>query len=151
MNNHIVELARQFKEVRDEHAAQETFLKALTKKWDELEAALLEAMIDEGVNSVDVDGVGKLSMRTENYLSVNAANTDQFYSYLKLSGNGALLKEYVNPRTLSAWLKAHLAEVSQQFKLNGPVDDIEARDMALEFLNKQGASYFTKRGISVRK
>lgn len=151
MNNKIVELLREFKSVKDEYEQAEAVLKILTTKWDQAEAALLEAMVEEGVSSFNVEGIGTASMRTENYLSVNAANTEQFYQYLKLSGNGALLKESVNPRTLQAWLKQHLQDVIAQFETDDGIDSVDARDKALEFLNKQGASYFTKRGIALRK
>lgn len=151
MNNNIVQLIREFQAVKEEYEKAEAVLKILTTKWDQAEADILEAMIEEGVSSVNVDGIGTASMRTENYLSVNAANTEQFYQYLKISGNGALLKESVNPRTLQAWLKQHLVDLSEGFETATNIDKVSARDKALEFLKEQGANYFTKRGISVRK
>lgn len=150
MDQKVIEFAKEFKRLKDEHDELSAKLKEVSTAWDAVEAALLDAMVEEGVNSIDLDGIGKLSMRTENFLSVNSANTAQFYEYLKLSGNGALLKESVNPRTLTSWLKGHLAELIEQAQNNG-VDIVEARENALQFLNAKGASYFTKRGISLRK
>lgn len=150
MNQTILELSRKFKLLKQQSEEQAEKLKAVNKEWADCEEQLLAAMVEEGVNSVDIAGVGKLSMRTENYLSVTAANTESFYLYLKESGNGALLKESVNPRTLQAWLKQHFIDVQAKFIETKGLDEISARDEALKFLNQKGANYFTKRGIALR-
>ncbi len=150
MNPTIIELGRKFKELKERSEKEKEILKATDAEWDECEQQLLAALVDEGVNSIDVDGIGKLSMRTENYLSVTAAHTEGFYTYLKLSGNGALLKESVNPRTLQAWLKGHLADMQEKYETQDGLDKVEARNAALKFLNEKGASYFTKRGIALK-
>ena len=150
MDQKIIAFAKEFKRLKDEHDELSGKLKEIDTLWSAAEAALLDAMLEEGVNSIDLGGVGKLSMRTVNYLSVNAANTEQFYQYLRLSGNGALLKESVNPRTLTAWLKSHLEELIAGANNNG-MDAVDARTASLEFLKTKGASYFTKRGIALRK
>lgn len=150
MNPTIQSLARQFKELKDRYESHEDQLKALGREWEEIETKLLEAMVEEGVNSIDVQDVGKISMRTENYLSVNAENAPHFYEYMRLSGHGAMIKEYVNPRTLTSWLKTHLAEIQEGYLSKQDMDEFEARDAALAFLKEKGANYFTKRGLSLR-
>jgi hypothetical protein len=150
MNNQIVELGRKFADLKAKSEEAADALKEINAEWDEAEKALLEAMVEEGVKSVAIDGLGLFSMRVKNYLSVNAANKPGFYVYLKESGNGSLLKEEVNPKTLTAFLNGHVEELIKKLQKEGK-DPVEARKEALEFLNKKGASYFTDRGIALTK
>lgn len=147
----ITELAKRYDELQTKHEEQSDILKAISTEWEALETELLEAMAEEGVNSVRLDGIGLISMSVSNYLSVNAANKPGFYEYLKAAGHGGLLKEEVNPKTLTAFLKGHLEELIKGFQENYDMDTVAARDAALIFINDKGASYFTKRGISLRK
>lgn len=150
MTPQITKLATKFKELRAQSEEQTKALKELNLEWEAVEKELLEAMAEEGVRSVDIEGLGKFYMTTKNYLSVNIANKPSFYDYLQESGNGNLLKLDVNPRTLTAFLKGHLEELISQ-KVQGGLDQIEARNQALEFLNKKGASYFVDRGVSFKE
>lgn len=146
----IKELAQRFVELKAASEELGDKLKEVNAAWTEVETQLLEAMVEEGVNSVKLAGLGHFIMSTKNYLSVNAANKPGFYAYLKESGNGALLKEEVNPRTLTAFLKGHLEEVAKRIADDYNLDNVEARNKALEFLNQKGASYFSERGITLR-
>lgn len=149
MNKLILELSHKFRELKFKSEEQAKVLKEINAEWDECEQALLGAMVEEGVNSLDIVGVGKIVMRTENYLSVTQANTDNFYAYLKESGNGDLLRESVNPATLKSFLKQHLVDVQMQLIEKQGLDEITARDEAVKFLNSKGASSHTKRGVSI--
>jgi hypothetical protein len=151
MNEKLTALARAFSAVRLQLDEANDAIKNLENLVSERERDLLEAMVEEGVKSVSIDGVGLLSLKTTNYLSVNSANKEEFYKYLQESGNGSLLKLDVNPRTLSAFLKNHLEELIRTECAASGKDEIDARNECLEFLNKKGASYFTKHGISLRK
>lgn len=150
MNASINALAKKFFALKAKHEAAADALKAIGAEWEEAEQALLAAMVDEGTNSISIAGMGMFVMTTKNYLSVNAASKPQFFQYLKKAGHGALLKEDVNPRTLTAFLKGHLEEVTQKYVAAGK-DAVEARNEALKYLNSQGASYFSDRGVSFRK
>lgn len=150
MSQKLTDIAKRYKELQDKHEAKNEELKAIGKDWTACETELLEAMVDEGVNSIKIDGVGLLSMRTKNYLNVNAANKPSFYEYLQASGNGGLLKLDVNPRTLTAFLGDHLQELIKAKVQAEGKDEIEARNEALEFLKSKGAAYFSERGISLR-
>jgi hypothetical protein len=150
MAQDITSLARQYAEAKKRHDDQKSALDAISLEWTEIENQLLEAMVEEGVKSVLIDGLGLFSMATTSYLSVNAANKPLFYPYLKDSGHGSLLKEEVNPRTLTAFLKEHLVEVTRRYEEQG-MDGIDARNEALKFLSDKGASYFTKREVRMTK
>jgi deoxyribodipyrimidine photolyase len=150
MNTRIVELTKKFSEIKAEHEELENKLKEAATKWSEIETELLSAMIEEGVNSVDIDGLGRFSLRTRNYLSVNSANKERFFEYLKETGNDHLLKLDVNPRTLTAFLNDHLESLIQQKVSEFEGDTVAAREKMLAFLNEKGASYFTKRDIAMQ-
>ena len=151
MNQTSIALAKEFrdaKNISDDLTAQ---LKKVDADWGEIETKLLDAMVEEGVRSVDIEGVGKLSMRVTNYLSVNAANKPRMFEYLKATGNGALIKEDVNPKTLTSFLGKHLEELIAVEMNEDKLDLVQARTKALGLLQAEGASYFTKRGIALGK
>lgn len=150
MNTQLVELGKKFFELKTKYEEQDKALKELGAQWEVVETELLETMSEEGVNSINIDGLGLFSMSTRNMLSVNAANKEQFWKYLQDSGNGHLLKLDVNPRTLTAFLGEHLTALIEAKKSEGKME-FEAREEMLKFLNEKGASYFVKRGISFRK
>lgn len=146
----LVVMSKELHALRKDIAAKKQALSDLNTAKDKLETELIEAMAEAEVNSVSIDGLGLFSMTTTNYLSVNAANKVRFYSYLKESGHGGLLKEEVNSATLTAFLKGHLIEVTKKFVESDDLEEFDARKKALEYLNGKGASYFSERGVSVR-
>ncbi len=150
MSKQIVELAKKYKDFDARHKAASAALKLLNEEWGECEVELLEAMVEDGVNSVKLEGVGNFSMATKAFLSVTAANKPSFFIYLKKTGNGGLLKEDVNSATLSSFLKDHLEQLVRD-KVNSGKDEVDARKEVLEYLNKQGASYHTERQIRMLK
>jgi hypothetical protein len=150
MNAALTQLAKEFAELKSKYDEQKELLEKIGLQWTDCENRLLDAMVEEGVSSLKIDGIGTLSMRTSNYLSVNAANKPGFYEYLQEAGHGGLLKLDVNPKTLTAFLKSHLDELIDKATQEGK-DMLEARNHALEFLKNKGAAYFSKKEISLRK
>lgn len=150
MNQNLVDLAKRYYELQTKHEALSAEIKALGETWTVCETELLDALADEGVSSIKLDGVGLVSMRTQNILSVNAANMDGYFEYLRSINKEDLIKPYINPRTNSAFLKEHLDSIIVQLENDGQ-DPIDAKEKALQFLNSKGASYFVKRGIALKK
>jgi hypothetical protein len=150
MNAQIIKLGHEYKALKVSHDELTEKLKETDANWQDIETQLLDAMVDEGVKSIDIEGVGKLSMRVTNYLSVNAASKPKFFEYLKASGNGDLLKLDVNPRTLTAFLGKHAEELEAEIIKNDGLDQVSARTLALDRLKAEGANYFTKRDIALR-
>lgn len=150
MNQNLLDKAKEFRALKDEYEEKNKALKELGDKWDEVEKELIQLMLDDCINSIDVDGVGKVSLATTSYLSVNAANKPQFFDYLQESGNGGLLKLDVHPKTLTSFLGEHRDNLVKDFMAKG-FDEVDAKAKALEFLNEKGANYFVKRGIQLRK
>lgn len=174
MNKEIVELGRKFKECKLKADQLKADLDAANAEWSEVENDLIEAMKDEGVGSIKIDGVGLLMMRRKSYLSVNAANKPTFFEYLQASGNGDLLKLDVHNATLTAFLKKHQEELSVQFQAGGlsaeqaallasvegcedavkavgkPLDEMAADEIAMKLLKSRGAAVFEKTDIALK-
>lgn len=150
MNTKIQELSFEFRACKNEVTRLKEELKKAEEEWDSVEQRLLFEMVEEGVNSVSFEGLGRLSMVTKNHLSVTAANKPEFFKYLRESGNGGLLKEDVNAMTLTAFLKTHLEEMIAKNQAELGMDIVEARRCALDMLNGRGASYFSKKTVTFK-
>lgn len=149
MNTRIIELGKQFKELKRQHAEISNDLKVIATEWTEVENSLIEAMVEEGVKSVNLDGVGMFTVRTTNFLSVTADKKAGFFEYLQESGNGGLLKLDVHPATLKSFLSEHLQFLTQE-KIAAGMDEMEAKNEALSTLESKGAGFFTKRDIAMK-
>jgi hypothetical protein len=150
MNQNLIDLAKRYSEVQAQSEELSAQLKTVNETWAQVENELLDALAEEGVSSIKLDGIGLVSMRVQNILSVNAANMDGYFAYLKEIGKDDLIKPYINPRTNSAFLKEHLDTLISLREEHG-MDLMEAREDAVKFLNLKGASYFVKRGIALKK
>lgn len=143
------EICKQLLEVKAKHEAASDALKQINLEWSAIESTLIEAMAEEGVASVKLADGTLLSLTTKNRLSVTQANMELFIPYLKEHGHGGLLKEYVAPQTLTAFLKTHLQEIKQRF-IDGGQDEFDAAKEALEVLKCNGVSYFSEKTIAIR-
>ncbi len=146
MTNEIVDLARRFYALKTTHAELKTKLDAIDKEWVAIENDLMEAMVEEGVSTIKVDGAGKFTLASEHYFSATVENKPEVFEYLKKNGHGALIKEDVNARTLSAFCKNMLTEMALSEIRNG-VSSMEAEASAIEKMKNIGFNYFRKRTI----
>lgn len=149
MNSKIVGLAEKFRAFKDKHATMSKELVELNAGWNECETQLLDAMVDEGVKTIKIDGVGMLMMVTTHKGNVVAANKPVFFDYLKESGHDSILKLDVNSMTLSAFLKSHIEELAKKYEAEGN-DEVDARNKAVDFLKEKGASLFSEKTIRFR-
>lgn len=146
MTNEIVDLARRFYALKTTHAELKTKLDAIDKEWVAIENELMEAMVEEGVSTIKVDDAGKFTLASEHYFSATVENKPEVFEYLKKNGHGALIKEDVNARTLSAFCKNMLTEMALSEIRNG-VSSMEAEASAIEKMKNIGFNYFRKRTI----
>jgi hypothetical protein len=149
MNQQLIELAKAYKRFKLAYAEQEAALDQLDEEWKDLTTKLQDLMIEEGVKSITIEGVGMLSMRTTSYPSVNAASKPVFFDYLKKTGNDSILKLDVNPRTLGAFLKEH-SETLITERMKDGMDEVTAREAVQEELKKEGVAFFVKRDIALK-
>lgn len=106
MNNGIVALANELRKLKDEKDVAEGALKVINKRIEEIvKKELPEFMDADGVSNVKIDGVGRLSLRTEVYASILAENRETAYQWLRDTGRGSLVSETVNASSLKAAMK----------------------------------------------
>jgi hypothetical protein len=151
MNATINALALRFKELKEKSEEQSAILKKIDAEWSAVENDLMSEMALEGCSSVALEGIGKFSFSTKDYLSVTQEKKPGFIGYLKESGNGDLVKEDVNSATLSKFLSEHLDELSFKFEKEMGLGEHDARGRAREVLVARGCSIFEKKTLSFRK
>ena len=150
MNNQIVALAEKFRALEAQATEASNRLKELNSEWIAVEAELLEAMVEEGVKSVSIEGLGMFSMKVTPILNTTIATKVMALSYLKKTGNDSIIREDVPAQTLTAFWRTHLQELIDLRTKNG-MHEVDARREAIEYLKQNaGVSSYEKRGISVR-
>jgi len=69
-----------------------------------------EVMQDEGVDMLDVKGVGKVSLQDDLRASLNKEREDGAFQWLDDTGHGDLIKQTVNANSLKALLRQMLRD-----------------------------------------
>lgn len=106
----IVQLATEYRALKDEKEEIESVLKTINIRLEIIaKQELPAAMDDEGVSNITVEGVGKVYLRGEVYVSILADNREAAYQWLRDTGRGSLIQDTVNASSLKAaakqWLK----------------------------------------------
>lgn len=150
MNKQIIELSQEFAKLKARHEEASKVVKDINAEWGEVETKLIEALIEEGVKSIVIDGIGRVILTSKAHLSVNIADKPKMFAYMKDTGAGSLIREDCPAQTLTKWLGERLEELQKE-EMSGGLDEVEAREKALGQLKAEGASFFLKRQISLRK
>ena len=105
----------------------EEFSRLKTSK-DELEEKLTEinkrieilarqeipnAMDEAGIQNINFEGIGRISLRGDVFASISADNKEAAYEWLEATGRGSLIKPTVNSSTLKAAIKAWILDGEQ--------------------------------------
>lgn len=78
----------------------------LQRKWDTLrKVAIPDKLEDMGLDSVKVKGVGTVSKRFDAYCTVKGGMAHELQIWLQERGDGDLIKPFVNPSSLKAYMK----------------------------------------------
>ncbi|MDQ6965268.1 MAG: hypothetical protein Q9M13_10160 [Mariprofundales bacterium] len=102
-------IARKMKELSDRMEKYETVKKQLQKEYDAIRKTWLpQAMEDEGLTNMNIDGVGRVSLRSDIYVSIPAAARDTAYDWLRGTGHGGIIKQTVHAGTLRSTVKEML-------------------------------------------
>lgn len=106
----VVALATELARLKAEKETFESSTKELNARIDEIaKKELPEAMDEDGISNIKIDGVGRISLRGEVYTSILAENREAAYQWLRDTGRGSLITETVNASSLKAaakeWLK----------------------------------------------
>lgn len=103
------ELVKELREARARKAEVEETLKAVKADVEDAERAVIDKMIDVECDAIRVDGT-LFSLKTTEHYSVPAELTEELFCMLRQDGLGSLIKEKVDPRTLSAALREMAAD-----------------------------------------
>lgn len=170
-------LAMRFGDLKKLYDAVDKVAKEVGALWDANEKALVEAMIEEGISSIKIDGYGLFKLSRSVYPNVSSANKPTFFEYLKHSGNSDLLKLDVPTNTLTAFLKRHQDALKADLQQEGihpwqapqlakafpekysdvakslgkPLDEFQADEVAKDILQSWGAAMFSKSVVSLTK
>lgn len=107
----IIELAKELRHLKDVKEKMSSEEKIINSRIDQITKMLLpQVMEDDGVSTIKIDGIGKLSLRGEMYVSILAENRQDAYQWLRDNNRGSLISETVNASTLKAaakeWIKS---------------------------------------------
>jgi hypothetical protein len=76
-------------------------LKSIEEKEDAMEESIMADMLNSGIQSINLAGVGTVFLSKSEYPSVE--DVQNFFGYLRKNGQADLIKETVHPQTLRGW------------------------------------------------
>jgi hypothetical protein len=104
-----VELSKKFATLRARKEDVEEELSDINSELEYLaKVAIPETFTDQGLKNMNIDGVGRISLRADIYASVKSGMKETAYTWLSDIGAGDLIQDSVPPSTLKAFLKTRL-------------------------------------------
>lgn len=102
----LVELVHAMSELQGRKEELEEQLKGINKEFDFLRITKIPGqMEDDGVDRINVTGIGRVSLTADMHVSIKADKKPEFFVWLRDNGRGDLLQENINPSTLKATIK----------------------------------------------
>jgi hypothetical protein len=102
----MTEKAKEFRALKDKKEKLEADLKGVNKQIVQVETIdLPKLMEDNDIEKFSIEGVGTVYVETETYVNVLKDDRDALYSWLREQGHGTLVKDWVFPQTLAAFVK----------------------------------------------
>ena len=102
-----LEVVRSMDELRKHKEDLEEALKEVNKEYDFLRLNMIPARFEEeGIEGLKVEGVGRVSLTGDMYVSILSDKKDEAYEYFRDIGKGSLITETINSSTLKATVKA---------------------------------------------
>ena len=107
----LVDLVHAMSTVQSRKDALEDQLKTVNKEFDFLRITKIPTKMEEdGVDRINVTGIGRVSLTADMHVSVKADQRSEFFTWLRDNGRGDLLQENINPSTLKAAVKKMFRE-----------------------------------------
>jgi len=104
-----MELIRAMAKIREQKDALDEELKGTSREYEYLSKVRIpEAFDNDGIKNMNVEGLGRISLRPDIYASVKAGTKQAAYTWLSDIGSGDLIQDTVNPSTLKAFLKGRI-------------------------------------------
>jgi len=107
----LVELVHAMSTMQNRKEALEDQLKLINREFDFLRITKVPSKMEEdGVDRINVTGIGRVSLTADMHVSVKADQKPEFFTWLRDNGRGDLLQENINPSTLKAAVKKMFRE-----------------------------------------
>ena len=111
----LAELATELRDLKDQKEALEEQLTAIKARVREIEIyELPPTMEDKEIDKFTVPDVGTISVKTKVYSSIKKDDRSRFYQWLRESGNGDVIVDWVFPGTQNAFIKERI-ETGQEY------------------------------------
>lgn len=105
-NMSLVDLISSMSTLQNRKEALEDQLKIINKEFDFLRITKIPSqMEDEGIDRINVTGIGRVSLTADLHVSIKAEMKEKFFEWLQDNGRGDLITENINPSTLKAAVK----------------------------------------------
>jgi len=105
----LADLAEAMRSVKTALDAAKIDQAAIQKEFDLLRLKVIpEKMDDEGMTSVKIKGIGRLTITGDMYAGIQKDMNKQAYQWLTDNGHGDLIKDFVHSSTLKAFLKEQI-------------------------------------------
>lgn len=107
-------LVEEFSRLKSEKDLLEEQLTVINKRIEILSRQDIPNAMDEaGIQNVNFEGIGRISLRGDVFASISADNKEAAYEWLEATGRGSLIKPTVNSSTLKAAIKAWILDGEQ--------------------------------------
>lgn len=107
-------LVEEFSRLKSEKDLLEEQLTVINKRIEILSRQDIPNAMDEaGIQNVNYEGIGRISLRGDVFASISADNKEAAYEWLEATGRGSLIKPTVNSSTLKAAIKAWILDGEQ--------------------------------------
>jgi hypothetical protein len=102
-----IDIVRAMASLAKDKESKDAELSKIAAEYDYVRMNLIPARFeDEGIDGMTIDGVGRVSLTGDLFVSCLAANREALYSYFRDIGKGSLVVETINASTLKATVKA---------------------------------------------
>ena len=107
----VTQLAGEIRALRDELDDAAKVKTGIQKIYDFLTISIVpERMDDEGIETMKVEGVGRLQASSDIRCSCLAKNREALYIWLETNGHEAMVSNTVNSSSLKAFVKAQMKD-----------------------------------------
>lgn len=105
----IKELVEQYLVLRTKKDKLEEELKIINQDFDKLRLETLPNALDEaGIRTATFEGIGRVSLTADLYVSCPTENKSELYDWLRSHGYDGLVVDYVHPSSLKGWVKERI-------------------------------------------
>ena len=102
-----LDIVRAMNDIQLAKEAKDNEAKEIGKEFDFLRLKMIPSRFEEeGIENLKVEGVGRVSLTGDMYVSIPAANREAAYEYFRDIGKSSLITESINASTLKAAVKA---------------------------------------------